>query len=252
MCPWLQSLAIGGEKTPPLWEEALLMPGMFAGTGWPRRSGGRGRGRRGEQTTWITGLKGRPDRVNLNNSEQKTASLLTSPRLHFHWQPSNKHTLSSKTFKRIFSSGRGSDARLPICPQPRERESAGLSPRGGSEDSAGEDRTPAVPRCLLRQSWLLWNTVENDIQQQHVRDRLSDGPITGLRAAQQRFNLTLTDGWLRILRGTESLITHNRNYRRTRQTHKAPKQDERLPPLRLVHMSQISTNTRGGTSELKA
>lgn len=86
----------------------LLMPGMFVGTGWPRWREGRGeegRGRHGAQTTWITGLKGRPDRVNLNNSEQKTASLLTSPLLHFHWQLSNKHTLSSKTFKRSFSSG---------------------------------------------------------------------------------------------------------------------------------------------------
>lgn len=87
----------------------LLMPGMFVGTGWPRRREGRvdggGGGRCGEQTTWITGLKGWPDRVNLNNSEQKTASLLTSPLLHFYWQLSNKYTLSSKTFKRSFSSG---------------------------------------------------------------------------------------------------------------------------------------------------
>lgn len=52
--------------------------------------------------------------------------------------------------------------------------------------------------------------------------------------------LTLTDSCLEILRGIGSLITHNRNYRRTRQTHKALKQDERLPPLLpLAHISQI-------------
>lgn len=105
-CDWWRedTTALGG---------SLLMPGMFVVTGWPRRREERtrgvgvgvSRGRCGEQTTWITGLKGRPDRVNLNNSEQKTASLLTSPLLHFHWQLSNKHTLSSKTFKRSFSLG---------------------------------------------------------------------------------------------------------------------------------------------------
>lgn len=57
-------------------------------------------GRYRVQTTWIPGLKGWPDRVNLNNSEQKTASLLTSPHLHFHWQLSNKHTPSSKDFQK--------------------------------------------------------------------------------------------------------------------------------------------------------
>lgn len=83
-----------------------------------RGEGEQERGPSGEQTTWIgvgggvevagggggIGLKGWPDRVNLNNSEQKTASLLTSPLLHFHWQLSNKYMLSSKTFKRSFSS----------------------------------------------------------------------------------------------------------------------------------------------------
>lgn len=103
-CDWWRedTTALGGSS---------LMAGKFVGTGWPRRREGRegvgvvDGGCRGEQTTWITGLKGRPDRVNLNNSEQKTASLLTSPLLHFHWQLSNKHMLSSKTFKRSFSSG---------------------------------------------------------------------------------------------------------------------------------------------------
>lgn len=53
-------------------------------------------------------------------------------------------------------------------------------------------------------------------------------------------SLTLTDSCLKILRGIESLITHNRNYRRTRQTHKALKQDERLPRLLpLAHIRQI-------------
>ena len=93
----------------------LPMPGMFVGTGRPRlREGeceGGGEGRRREQTTWITGLKGWPDRVNLNNSEQKTASLLASPLLHFHWKRSNKHTLSSRTFKRSFSSGFSTELR---------------------------------------------------------------------------------------------------------------------------------------------
>ncbi|KAK5851776.1 hypothetical protein PBY51_023303 [Eleginops maclovinus] len=99
---WRKDTTARGRKLP--------MPGMFVGMGWPRlREGeceGRGGvGRRREQTTWIMGLKGWPDRVNLNNSEQKTASLLTSPLLHFHWQQSNKHTPSSKTFKRSFSLG---------------------------------------------------------------------------------------------------------------------------------------------------
>lgn len=95
------------------------------------RGGWRGRGERAprrEQTTWITGLKGWPDRVNLNNSEQKTASLLTSPLLHFHWQLSNKHTPSSKTFKRSFSSGFSTKLRgifFLLCPVKRESRSKG-------------------------------------------------------------------------------------------------------------------------------
>lgn len=61
---------------------------------------------------------------------------------------------------------------------------------------------------------------------------------TGLHA--ERPGPTLTDSWLWILRGIESLITHNRNYRRARQPHKALKQDERLLPLLpFVHISQI-------------
>lgn len=61
---------------------------------------------------------------------------------------------------------------------------------------------------------------------------------TGLCVSQ--LGLKLTDSWLLILRGIGSLITHNHNYRRTRQAHKALKQDEHLPPLLpLLHISQI-------------
>lgn len=86
----------------------LANTGHVCGHGVAKAKGVEGEGEREhhrEQTTWIMGLKGQPDRVDLNNSEQKTASLLTSPLLHFHWQRSNKHMLSSKTFKRSFSSG---------------------------------------------------------------------------------------------------------------------------------------------------
>lgn len=61
---------------------------------------------------------------------------------------------------------------------------------------------------------------------------------TNLSAVQ--LGPTLIDSWLWILRGIESLITHNCNYRRTRQTHKALKQDEHLLPLLpSAHISQI-------------
>lgn len=66
-------------------------------------------------------------------------------------------------------------------------------------------------------------------------------------------SLTLTDSWLEILRGIGSLITHNRNYRRTRQTHKALKQDERFPPLLPLGAHQPnSTKAQGGARELRA
>lgn len=74
----------------------------------------------------------------------------------------------------------------------------------------------------------------SDMQRRQERDRASDESSTAW------LGLTLTDSWLRILRGIGSLITHNRNYRHTRQTHKALKQDERFPPLLpLAHISQI-------------
>lgn len=78
----------------------LLMPGVFCGHGLDLVRG-RGRERRhsAEQTTWITGLKGQSDTVNLSYSEQKTASLLTSLLLHFHWQLSKTHMLFRKTFE---------------------------------------------------------------------------------------------------------------------------------------------------------
>lgn len=99
---------IGGEETPPLGEEAAdarRVCGHGGSGGEGKEEDEEGSRRRRAQTTWITGLKGRPDRVNLNNSEQKTASLLTSPRLHFQWQSANKHILPSRTFKRSFSLG---------------------------------------------------------------------------------------------------------------------------------------------------
>lgn len=100
----------------------------WGGRGGRREGGGgegeRERGRHRVQTTWITGLKGRTDRVNMNNSEQKTASLLTSPLLHFHWLLSNKHKPSSKTFKKGFSSGFSTIWRenyfFLLCPVKRE------------------------------------------------------------------------------------------------------------------------------------
>lgn len=115
----------------------LLMPGMFVGTGWLGRREGRGKGGRGVQTTWITGLKGWPDRVNPNNSEQKTASLLTSPLLHFHWQLSNKHIPSSKTLKRSFSSGFSTkgDFFFLLCPVKRESKLKKLKHTRNSQKS---------------------------------------------------------------------------------------------------------------------
>lgn len=81
-------------------------------------------------------------------------------------------------------------------------------------------------------------------------------PPTGVSSGSGAvwLSLTLTDSCLEILRGIGSLITHNHNYRRTRQTHKALKQDERLPPLLpLAHISQIPLKLKedrgsGGTS----
>lgn len=46
-----------------------------------------------------------------------------------------------------------------------------------------------------------------------------------------QLGLAVTDSRLHILRGIGSLITHNRNYRRTRQTHKGLKRDEHRPSL---------------------
>lgn len=86
----------------------LLMPGVFCGH---RLDPVKGRGRRGERgcsgesTTWITGLKGWTDAVNLSNREQKTASLLTSPLLHFHWQLPKTHMLSRKAFQKELQLG---------------------------------------------------------------------------------------------------------------------------------------------------
>lgn len=85
------------------------------------------------------------------------------------------------------------------------------------------------------------------VQQQHVRDRHFHQPMRALEVALW-LSLTLTDSCLQILRGIGSLITHNRNYRRTRQTHKALKQDERLPPLLpLAHISQIPLKEERGS-----
>lgn len=83
--------------------------------------------------------------------------------------------------------------------------------------------------------------VQSDAQQQrHVRNRQCNSTDVSSESSTPPLGLTLTDSWLWILRGIGSLITHNRNYRRTRQTHKALKQDERLPPLLpLAHISQI-------------
>lgn len=87
---------------------------------------------------------------------------------------------------------------------------------------------------------LIMDVAQSDTRQRHVRDRHSGGPIWARKSRAVRLSLTLTDSWLWILRGIGSLITHNRNYSRTRQTHKALKQDERLPPLLpLAHISQI-------------
>lgn len=75
----------------------------------------------------------------------------------------------------------------------------------------------------------------SDYQLNGMHHRLAPGTIRHTlrrsRLCTARQGLTLTDSWLGILRGIESLITHNRNYRRTRPPHKALKQDERLPPL---------------------
>lgn len=90
---------IGGEERVPFREEDVDA-GHVCGQGMAEVEDEGERGHREEQTTWIRGLNGWPDRVNQNNSEQKTASLLTFPLLDFHWQFSNKHMLSSKTFMR--------------------------------------------------------------------------------------------------------------------------------------------------------
>lgn len=83
-----------------------LMPGVFCGRRLdPVRGRGGERRRSAQQTTWITGLKGRSDTANLSFSEQKTASLLTSPLLHFHWQLSKTHMLSRKTFEKELQLG---------------------------------------------------------------------------------------------------------------------------------------------------
>lgn len=46
ICPQLLRPMIGGEKTPHT-KRKLLLPGAFAGKGWPRQSEGEGEGREG-------------------------------------------------------------------------------------------------------------------------------------------------------------------------------------------------------------